>query len=286
MNSNGYAIVRLGILDHLVVGRLGFFEMGIYTTILLQADFHTGIWWGSAPRLLATCPRGTSLRRVQQAIKTLVDIGFLRPSRVHGKRGNYPVLIDKYDIKLGALKGKRLNARKSRSWESPCYEDRTETDTEVFAERFTEACTDDAPNQESIVKKQKTRTTDRRSAPVGGSSVDDGFEQFYSAYPKKKAKKAAQAAWRKLRPEDRSAAIAALDPLKRSEDWLREGGRFIPHPSSFLNGHRWEDEISAPSNGANGGSDETNGGNHKSAGGAVHGPVGKYDGLKPHFSDA
>lgn len=243
MNSNSYTIVRSGILDHLVAGRLGFFELGIYVVILLQADFRTGVWWGSAPRLLANCPRGTSLRRVQQALKTLSEIGFLRSFHVHGKRGNYPVLIDKYDVKLGALTGKRLNAWKSVSWSSPCYGNRAETDAEEFAG----PCTDDAPNQEPIDKRQKAKITHRRSAPVGGNFADDGFDRFYSAYPKRQAKKDAQRAWQKLSPEDRAAAMAAIEKSKETDQWTRDNGRYIPQPAKFLNGRRWEDEIPAPS---------------------------------------
>ena len=122
MNSSGYAILRSGILEHLVAGRLGYPELGAYATIHLQADFRTGIWWGSAPRLLATAPRGTSLRDVQRWMQTLTRIRFLRPFHRHGERGNYPVLIDKYDVKTGALRGMRLNAWRSESWEHPYYE--------------------------------------------------------------------------------------------------------------------------------------------------------------------
>jgi hypothetical protein len=119
---NGFAIVRGGILDHLVAGRLGYPELGIYTVIHLQADFRTGIWWGSAPRLLATSPRGASIRDVQRWLQTLKRIRFLRPFHKHGERGNYPVLIDKYFVRIGALSGTRLNAWKSESWNHPCYE--------------------------------------------------------------------------------------------------------------------------------------------------------------------
>lgn len=144
---SGYAIIRRGLLDHLLEGRLGFFELGIYTTIHLQADFQTGVWRGSAPRLLATAPAGTTLREVQRAVQILVKIGFLRTFQTHGSRGNYAVLIDKYDVRIGALKGRRLNAAKSVSWREPFYEPCAERDAEANAEA--------APSQYSVSKKQK-----------------------------------------------------------------------------------------------------------------------------------
>jgi hypothetical protein len=117
-----YAIIRSGIVEHLLSGKLSLFDLGIYTVVHLQADFKTGIWRGSAPRILATSPVGTSLRAVQRGLETLNDIRFLRSFHQRGVRGNYPVLIDKYDVRIGALKGMRLNAWKSESCEKPAYE--------------------------------------------------------------------------------------------------------------------------------------------------------------------
>ncbi len=71
------------------------------------------------------------------------------------------------------------------------------------------------------------------------------FNVFYAAYPKKKAKKEALKAWKKLSPENGlfEAIMAAIAKQKRSDDWTRENGRFIPNPASWLNGRRWEDEL-------------------------------------------
>lgn len=35
---------------------------------------------------------------------------------------------------------------------------------------------------------------------------------------------------------------AALERDKRSRDWQRDDGAYIPYPASWLNGRRWEDE--------------------------------------------
>lgn len=158
----GYIIIRSGITDHLLASRLGFFELGIYATIHLQADFRSGLWWGSAPRLLATAPSGTNLRQVQKALQSLASIGFLRPFHIQGARGNYPVLIDKYDIRTGALRGMRLNAAQSVSWRSPFYEVGAEGDAEADAEQGTEL----APSQYSVSNMQdsKTRSHSKRTS--------------------------------------------------------------------------------------------------------------------------
>ena len=70
------------------------------------------------------------------------------------------------------------------------------------------------------------------------------FDRFWAAYPKKKGKESARRAWRKLRPDMALCRVmaSALDRQKQSEDWRRDGGKYIPYPASWLNGRRWEDE--------------------------------------------
>lgn len=72
-----------------------------------------------------------------------------------------------------------------------------------------------------------------------------GFETFWSAYPKKKAKGDAQKAWAKIKAnvELLSSILTALNVQALSEDWQKDGGKFIPYPATWLNGRRWEDEM-------------------------------------------
>ena len=39
-----------------------------------------------------------------------------------------------------------------------------------------------------------------------------------------------------------SVLLDAIEKQKKSEDWKKEGGKFIPYPTTWLNGKRWEDE--------------------------------------------
>lgn len=72
-----------------------------------------------------------------------------------------------------------------------------------------------------------------------------GFEAFYSAYPRKVGRAAAERAWAKLKPDEALQAqmLAALRQQDASDAWAREGGQFIPHPSTWLNGRRWQDAL-------------------------------------------
>lgn len=72
-----------------------------------------------------------------------------------------------------------------------------------------------------------------------------GFEEFWKAFPKKASKGSALKAWNKLRPgkELREKIMAAIERAKKSEQWNRENGRFIPYPATWLHAQGWEDEL-------------------------------------------
>lgn len=70
------------------------------------------------------------------------------------------------------------------------------------------------------------------------------FDAFWAAYPKKKAKEAARKAWAKIKPDETlgKVIIQAVEDTKKTTDWKKENGKYIPHPATYLNGKRWEDE--------------------------------------------
>jgi len=76
----------------------------------------------------------------------------------------------------------------------------------------------------------------------------EGFEQFWEAYPKKKAKGAARKAWDHHRPDGalQLTILAAIADQRQSHDWLTEGGRFIPYPATWLARSQWSDDPATP----------------------------------------
>ncbi|MGC3935950.1 YdaU family protein [Pseudomonas atacamensis] len=81
-------------------------------------------------------------------------------------------------------------------------------------------------------------------------TVDDLFPKFWKMYPNKKGKAAAEKAWKKLKvTADLFSQIAeGLAAQVVCEAWVKDGGQFIPHPATWLNGKRWEDEVKVASN--------------------------------------
>lgn len=70
------------------------------------------------------------------------------------------------------------------------------------------------------------------------------FDAFWQAYPKKVAKLDALKAFKRARLKngDFEAAMAALESAKQSDQWLRDDGKYIPHPATWLRKRRFEDE--------------------------------------------
>ena len=71
------------------------------------------------------------------------------------------------------------------------------------------------------------------------------FEKFYLTYPKKKSRGDAERAFSKINPDETllGVILQALDKAKKSEDWIKDKGRYIPYPATWLNAKCWLDEI-------------------------------------------
>ena len=77
-------------------------------------------------------------------------------------------------------------------------------------------------------------------------STDDSFAAFWSCYPRRVAKKAAERAWAKLNPD--AALVEQIMAGLRAQlpQMCAKEPQFIPHPATWLRGERWQDEIEKP----------------------------------------
>lgn len=69
----------------------------------------------------------------------------------------------------------------------------------------------------------------------------DGFDQFWSAYPKKAAKKDAQKAWKQT-AQIRPPIDAVLEAIRRQLEGRQWQQGIHPHAATWLRGERWNDE--------------------------------------------
>lgn len=104
------------------------------------------------------------------------------------------------------------------------------------------------PGQSGIVpdhpgqpRKTSARTRSDLDKQTQGSNLRR-FDEFWQAYPVKVAKKKTKAIWQRRKLDELADTIIANVQARKAHDPQWDRG-FIPHPSTFLNGDRWEDEI-------------------------------------------
>lgn len=97
-------------------------------------------------------------------------------------------------------------------------------------------------NAQALVKQSPNRTN--LTIPTKTPIVP--FGEFWAVYPRKTAKAKAEQAWLKIAPEAGlfERMKAAIIAQKQSDQWRSDGGKYIPHPATWLNQARWEDEVS------------------------------------------
>lgn len=74
--------------------------------------------------------------------------------------------------------------------------------------------------------------------------TDHRFAFFWNEYPKKVGKGDAWKSWQRLKISDTMARsiVLSVRQHRKTEQWQREHGRYIPNPSTFLNQRRFDDE--------------------------------------------
>lgn len=82
--------------------------------------------------------------------------------------------------------------------------------------------------------------------------IRDHFEEFWKAYPRKISRKKTEQIFGKIKmtPELFSKIMKTLEAYKRTPQWTKDAGAYIPHPTTWLNQERYNDEIAVVSTGA------------------------------------
>jgi hypothetical protein len=119
---------------------------------------------------------------------------------------------------------------------------------ELVANRLPDGCQTVAncPPQIRLDKNRLDKSREEESnntlTLTGSSICATDFERFWSAYPKKRNKETARKAFKKLKGVSIETLLEAIEKQKRSQDWLKDGGQFIPYPATWLNAGGWENE--------------------------------------------
>lgn len=161
--------------------------------------------------------------KIKKAIEQLQAMGILS--------SNLPLKITKWSSRQfrsdDAAERKRAQRERDRSRDrsQPCPVLETETETET----------------EYICSNDKTASTP--STPSNGNGKM--FNEFYSSYPRKVGKLKASQAFKKINPTTElfEKIMKSVTYYKSSHEWEKDGGQFIPHPATFLNQRRFEDDV-------------------------------------------
>lgn len=95
----------------------------------------------------------------------------------------------------------------------------------------------------------------RKVEREGQKAKEEWFSRFWAAYPKKRNKARARQAFFRIKKIEKvfPVMMQALGRQKASADWQKDGGQYIPLPTTWLNGERWEDveqvEVQPPASG-------------------------------------
>jgi phage replication O-like protein O len=104
---------------------------------------------------------------------------------------------------------------------------------------------------ELVSKVTSPLVTQKKYVNIQKKYIYNQFLKFWETYPKKVGKGNAEKVFLKLSPDDSlfDIIINAVVSQSKSEQWQSDGGKYIPHPATWLNGKRWEDEIKIKGNG-------------------------------------
>jgi hypothetical protein len=166
---------------------------------------------------------------------------------------------EQVDSIVAAMQGRVLDGDMLTGWSKRQVE--REDGAAERSKRWREAQKEAKRTQPNATERKQTHS-ERKQTPDTDTDTDKtlsakqpalvaGFDEFWDRYPKKVGKGAAETAWKKAKVNGHlSDVLSALDNQKRSEQWAKDGGQFIPNPSTWINQRRWEDVLPVAGNSA------------------------------------
>lgn len=101
---------------------------------------------------------------------------------------------------------------------------------------------DNEKNPNPLIHQSTNPSTENQktSAPFGAR-----FEEFWAEYPNKKGKAQAEKFWKRDKLDAIATQIIGDVIMRKAYDWewMKDGGQYIPHGSTYVNGKGWLDEI-------------------------------------------
>ena len=231
-------------------------QLGIYEFSMKHAAFEMGYSVETVQALLSRFQDRYKIIRYCQDTGEIAIKNYLKHSI---EKGGKPVL-DCLKKELSQVKNKELvnfvflanqNSENSTVREFILYiQDKYKlndnvNDNDNDNDNDNERIVDDSWYDSQSQEEGKSKPPKRKKATAKEDYDLEGFNAFYAAYPRHAGKADALKAWNKLKPDIvlQAKMGEALTAQKKSPQWTKNNGQYIPMPSTWLNGKRWEDEV-------------------------------------------
>ena len=196
-------------------------------------------WDYSVNGLVAICKENKTA--IQNTLRELEENGYLIRKKIKNEKGQFDY---EYDV-----------------YENP-YSDNPRLDNPQLGNLFTdnlwlgnqpqlntkELNTKELSTKELNIDNQYMSEGVEKTEPV--KDYEEKFNIFYKAYPKKVAKTKVLSWFKSNKPKDDlfELMMKQLEVFKKSYNWNKDNGQYIPNPTTWLNQKRWEDEIEITNN--------------------------------------
>ena len=240
----GYVKLRRGLLPHL--SKMSSNASKLYVCLLLKAHWKSGPKRGLAEVSYEdiACDLGWSYSTVRRTIGELTRKAYIEVTPAANQYELTRIKIFKYDPEEGdsaVFTGEHTKPLENSAVLSGVFS--AASTGERSGERSNTPISQSERDLQAPKKVKKYRSKEDYNPPTPLKGECDGFEQFWLVYPKKISKQKAVRAWRKIKGTEIVAILTSVETWNKTEQWRREGGRFIPYPATFLNDRRWEDAV-------------------------------------------
>lgn len=224
-----YGMVEAVLLNH--------FEYWIELNRANGKNYFEGRYWTfNSMKAFSEIFPYLSEKKIRNALKNLQDAGLILTGNFNKSAYDRTLWYAFSDLSESILPKRQMEVAEKANQNSqkgePIPDNNTDTNSNDYPDNNNPH---NPPEGERAATHRRAKTTDYDA---------DGFAAFWAAYPKKAGKADALKAWNKLKPDIvlQAKMGEALTAQKKSPQWTKNNGQYIPMPSTWLNGRRWEDE--------------------------------------------
>jgi hypothetical protein len=107
LSYQGFTLIRNGLKEWMKKNKLPGYDFNVYIFLLMNCDFRTGVWTGTASDIAIGIGDLNLKKRVKTSLVRLRSNSFIVYPAGNGRRAGYDVTINKYEPMVGSLSGTR-----------------------------------------------------------------------------------------------------------------------------------------------------------------------------------